>query len=181
MKKVWKFLSLIGHPLIQLPIWFFVISSYYYGAFIAFLLLPLVVISGSVFPYFLYRGKNSDLREVRPRVLFISSILYFIVSLIIFNYIISAIALLTTSLVTFVDGLISLKWKISIHATAISGFITYGYLTIGFPVLFWVPFGFLVVISRYVLRKHTISQLFAGTLIGFIISLIIWAIYLNEF
>ncbi|BBG25459.1 hypothetical protein [Sulfuracidifex tepidarius] len=172
--RIWEFLSLVGHPLVQLPIWVALITFYNYGAIVTALIFILVIIAGSLTPYFLYRGKNSDLREIRPKILFASSLVYLLVSLIISRYIITSVGILATSAVTFIDGVISLKWKISIHATAMSGFITYAYLVLGYDVLLAIPFGLLVILSRYFLKKHTKGQLVAGTFVGFLVTIAFW-------
>ncbi len=172
--KIWEFLSLVGHPLVQLPFWVVLITFYNYGSMITLFIFILVFLAGSLAPYLLYRGKNSDLREIRPRILFTSSLIYFLISLAIFKYIITSVGILATSAVTFIDGIISLKWKISIHATAMAGFITYAYLILGYYVLLATPFGLLVILSRYFLRKHTKGQLIAGTLVGFLVTAFFW-------
>ncbi len=172
--NIWEVLSLVGHPLLQLPFWFALITFYLYGPLPALTLSLIVILGGSIVPYLLYRGKNADLREIRPRVLFISSFVYILISILLSKYIVSAVGLLITALVSFIDGLISLKWKISIHATAITGFIVYAYLIIGSAVLIAVPFGFLVILSRLILGKHDGYQLAAGSVLGFLITFSLW-------
>lgn len=70
--------------------------------------------------------------------------------------------------------LVTLRWKISGHAAAISGFATLCYLLIGHaasPVALAVP---LVIWARLRLRRHTLLQTMAGTAVG---ALILWVAF----
>ena len=65
---------------------------------------------------------------------------------------------------------ITLYWKISIHAVGVIG------PTMALSYAFW-PWGLLFILvlppivwSRYVLKKHTPAQLVAGALVGFVIT-----------
>lgn len=65
---------------------------------------------------------------------------------------------------TFVMMLITLKWKISIHASGVTGPATFLFNSIG---LFSIPFFLLILPvawARLILRAHTPAQLLAGAL-----------------
>ena len=66
---------------------------------------------------------------------------------------------------------ISLRWKISIHATgnsvAIAGLAVLNPLTLWFT----LPLHILVLWARYKVKAHTMAQLFTGTLLGFAVPL----------
>ncbi len=57
-------------------------------------------------------------------------------------------------------------WKISVHATGISGPLVALYYQLGATVLPYFSLIPLVCVSRVVLRKHTVGQVVAGTALG---------------
>ncbi len=80
------------------------------------------------------------------------------------------VLMLCYAIVTFVMTVITLYWKISIHAVGVIG------PTMALSYAFW-PWGLLFILllppivwSRYVLKKHTPAQLAAGALVGFLIT-----------
>ena len=76
--------------------------------------------------------------------------------------------------------LVTLRWKISGHASAISGLCVFlvAYLGVrGLPFLLLIP---LVVWARVTLRRHTLSQVMAGSLAGAIFTfLALYIIFLE--
>ena len=80
-------------------------------------------------------------------------------------------ALMVSYLVaTLIAVLITVKWKISLHATATFGMAT------ALTMISW-PMGAisfiaapLIIWSRYVLRKHTPAQLAAGSVLGVVVT-----------
>lgn len=79
---------------------------------------------------------------------------------------------------TLVMMLISLKWKISIHASGISGpftFLVYVLGTVFLPLyLLILPVGW----ARIELRAHSLSQVLAGFLLTILLTWLQLAIYL---
>jgi membrane-associated phospholipid phosphatase len=72
---------------------------------------------------------------------------------------------------TLIVFFINLKWKISVHAMGVTGPTT--------ALMFFTPLGFLlgllaplVMWSRITLKKHTISQVLAGSILGYILTFV---------
>ena len=92
---------------------------------------------------------------------------------------ITTILMFCYALNTFIVFAVNLKWKISIHAIGVSG------PTVG--LLFVHPLGFIlglvapfIMWSRLVLKKHTPEQLLAGSLVGYVFTLIPYYLILNK-
>lgn len=70
----------------------------------------------------------------------------------------------------FVLLAITLFWQISIHAATAAGFVTFAILatwsTFGTASLAWIPLVPLVSWSRLYLKRHTMSQIVIGTMVG---------------
>ncbi len=115
-----------------------------------------------------------SVRELRTKFFLFSIFCYFlafIVYSILDCLIMSAIAAAYFTVTTGVM-FVSLKTKVSVHAAGVGGpgtalFFVYGW--IAFPVVFlWI----LVIISRIVLKQHTLRQSITGLLLGVIITTI---------
>lgn len=146
------------------------------------ILLPLLLLFVIVIPmgyiHFLrWQGKLSSwdmtLREERPKVISVGlvSLMFALLAV----YLFGNQLLLHLMLILVVLGLMSLVitkfWKISLHA----GLNSAGWIVINFLFGWKFPFLYLaiplVLWARYVLKKHTLSQLIAGTILGAIITL----------
>jgi membrane-associated phospholipid phosphatase len=70
---------------------------------------------------------------------------------------------------------ITLRWKISVHCTAAAGAATVIWSLLGtpLPLLIGVP---VVAWSRVRLRRHTLAQTVAGTLLGFTIFVVAFSL-----
>lgn len=85
--------------------------------------------------------------------------------------------LITILIITAVSGLLmmltTLWWKISIHASSLAGAATI--LTVLYGAVMLPTFALLVLVSwsRVVLRRHTVAQVVAGSLLGVAVSAII--------
>jgi membrane-associated phospholipid phosphatase len=83
----------------------------------------------------------------------------------------------TVMIITIFSGiimmLITLWWKISMHASSLGGVATM--LTVLYGAVMLPLFVLLVLVSwsRVVLRRHTVPQVIAGSLAGIVLSLII--------
>ena len=117
-----------------------------------------------------------SVRESRTKF-FMFPIICYIIAYFVYNYfgclIMSALAAAYFTVTTGVM-IASLKTKVSVHGAGVGGpgtalFFVYGW--IAFPViLLWI----LVIISRIVLRQHTLNESIAGVLLGVIITTIIY-------
>lgn len=90
-----------------------------------------------------------------------------------------ALLLLCYSVNTGVVLLITLKWKISVHTTGLSGPVAALILLLG-PI--GALFGFiypLVIWSRVLLKKHTLAQAIAGGVQGFFLTVIEMYLFMN--
>jgi len=88
------------------------------------------------------------------------------------------VLMLCYAVVTFVMTIITLYWKISIHSVGVVG------PSMALAVTFW-PWGLLYILllppiawSRYVLKRHTLAQLIAGALTGFLITGVLFLLLL---
>ena len=85
--------------------------------------------------------------------------------------------LISTVIVTAISGLImmiiTLWWKISLHASTVGAAATI--LTIFYGAVMLPAFALLVLVgwSRIVLRRHTLSQVIAGSLLSIVLSTLI--------
>lgn len=86
-------------------------------------------------------------------------------------------ALITMVMISALSGLvlliITLWWKISMHASSLAGAATM--LTAFYGAVMLPLFGLLVLVgwSRVVLRRHTVAQVIAGSLLSITLSMII--------
>lgn len=86
-------------------------------------------------------------------------------------------ALITVLIVTVISGLvmmiITLWWKISLHASSMAGAATM--LTVFYGAAMLPTFALLVLVSwsRVVLRRHTLAQVVAGSLLSIALSAVI--------
>lgn len=85
--------------------------------------------------------------------------------------------LITTLMITAISGLvlmlITLWWKISLHASSLAGAATM--LTAFYGAIMLPLFGLLVLVcwSRVVLRRHTLAQVIAGSLLSIVLSMLL--------
>ncbi len=61
-------------------------------------------------------------------------------------------------------------WKISIHSMGISGPIMALHIMYGGIILWAYPLIFIVALSRYILKRHTIPQIIAGIAVGLLLT-----------
>ncbi len=139
--------------------------------------LPLLVII-----YYSKKFNNNDMDIVRREDRFIPllvSLLCYLIG-VISLWLVGAPKAVTVLMLcylvsTFVMTIISLKWKISLHASGTVGPV------VALSMFLW-PYGLIsaiiippVLISRYYLKKHTPAQLIAGSIEGFlIVFLLCW-------
>lgn len=85
--------------------------------------------------------------------------------------------LIAVLVITAISGLImmliTLWWKISLHASSLAGAVTI--LTVFYGAIILPAFALLVLVSwsRVVLRRHTLAQVVAGSLAGILLTAII--------
>ena len=197
-EKIAKTISTFTNPpIICIPL-FVIISivlSFENGTFnfSKFIIVELIsIIFASILPMaiILYWAKklNTDgdisNREDRFTPLIVGVISYFIGFLIsltlnIDNFL--TLLLLCYSINTFIVMIITLKWKISIHTTGLSGPVAALILLLGpvgalfgllYPILIW---------SRVTLKKHTMAQAIAGGVQGFFLTVIEIYLFMNVF
>ncbi|MDQ2786004.1 MAG: hypothetical protein M3Y58_13495, partial [Chloroflexota bacterium] len=135
-------------------------------------ILPFAFLIGQV-----RRGRVTDIhvrrREQRlPIILvFLSAWLVLIALLATLGAPHELIALIGAGMATLVViGAITLRWKISLHVGVASGVLTVFTLLFGFGMLALVPLLPLIGWARIELRDHTFFQVFAGALVGSVVS-----------
>ena len=178
-----KISTFTNPPIICIPL-FLIISLVLSGFDInKFISLELVsVVFTSVLPMAIIirwarKTGDSDISNPKDRFipLIVGVISYFIgfcVSYILNLHMFLTILLLCYSINTAIVMIITLKWKISIHTTGLSGPVAALILLLGpwgavlgviYPVLIW---------SRVVLKKHTLAQAICGGVQGFFLSVV---------
>ncbi len=140
---------------------------------------------GVVF-YFWKKGEVSSLhldrREERWRFFVISIISAFTGFLILDK--LKAPPPLTVSMLNYVFlatvmMLITLFWKISLHASTVSAFAMAVIMVFGVQFSWIYLFVLPVLWARYALRKHTVSQLVAGTFVAGVITFFTFSQFLK--
>ncbi len=128
--------------------------------------------------------KDISNKEDRFIPLIVGVVSYFIGFLIavllgVSNFLIVLILCYTVN--TFIVMLITIKWKISIHTTGLTGPVAALIMLLGpigalfgllYPVLIW---------SRYTLKKHTMAQAIAGGVFGLIMTVLEAYLYMDFF
>jgi len=116
--------------------------------------------------------KDYTVKETRNFPLLIAVVIYFIGALILWLLTANPLTIVlmfcygTNTLIVF---FINLKWKISVHAMGVTGPTT--------ALMFYTPLGFLlglfaplIMWSRITLKKHTVGQVLAGSILGYILT-----------
>ena len=118
-------------------------------------------------------GKFSDMNisrrseRIRPFLFSIASVVVGLIALVILN---APRNLQTLLMITLISGivmmLITLWWKISIHASSLAGMVTI--LTALYGVIVLPAFLLVILVSwsRVVLGRHTVAQVVAGALVS---------------
>lgn len=176
-----KFISMIAHPpVISIPT--FIILNYFLAGPDQFVILTLIsIIFGALVPIstslILIKKMNTDLditdrtKRTMPLILAICSYLIGFLVLLWFGApaVVSALMLIYGTN-TFVILIINFYWKISIHAMGIAGptaaFI-FAFGLVGVLLGLIIPF---VMWSRLKLKKHTLAQVIAGSVIGLVMT-----------
>ncbi len=167
-------------PLVAIPI--FLIISYYLLPVNDFLIIGSVsVFFGGLLPFilcYLYaKKKNLEIDipsrkdRIYPLLMVIPSYLIGLILL----YILGTSPVITVLMfcyfsITIVVLLISIYWKISLHSMGVAGpavFLIHIFGIPGFVFSLIIP---LVMWSRVYLKKHTVSQVIVGALLGFLLT-----------
>ncbi len=122
---------------------------------------------------------NKEDRFIPLIVGVVSYFIGFLIALIlgVSNFLIVLILCYTVN--TFIVMLITIKWKISIHTTGLTGPVAALIMLLGpigalfgllYPILIW---------SRFTLKKHTMAQAIAGGVFGLIMTVLEAYLYMN--
>jgi membrane-associated phospholipid phosphatase len=180
-KKFANFISSITHPpLVSIPT-FAIINYFLLGLMHSLTITGICWIFGAFLPILtsliLIEKMHTDIditdRTKRTLPLFYAVCSYLIGFFILF--VLSAPSL-TTALMfiyfsnTLIILFINLSWKISIHAMGVAGPTVALVYLFGFPGLIFGLIIPLVMWSRVILKKHTVSQVLAGGMLGIILT-----------
>lgn len=150
------------------------------------LLLGLVIVP-LAFPLFIAfrRGYEWDYPDRSTRIYPFSIVtIFYFITLILVVYLKCNNEIFFLVLSYFLNGLvvliISLKYKISIHMAGIAGPATYLYL-VGYRVDAAILYviAFITAYSRYILGRHTPSQLITGFIMGVLMTYISYIVVFN--
>ena len=109
----------------------------------------------------------------------VSYLIGFIISLILGVSNFLTVLILCYAVNTFIVMLITVKWKISIHTTGLTGPVAALIMLLGpigalfgllYPILIW---------SRFTLKKHTMAQAIAGGVFGLVMTVLEAYLYMN--
>lgn len=151
----------------------------------AALFLTLTVVIPTLYIlWLLYRGKVTDFhlrvreQRIKPMILIAIMTVSAWLALIIRQAPVLLIGIATAGMVmTIILLVITLRWKISGHTTAMSAFVVLCWWFAGVsaaPITLTVP---LVAWARVRIRRHTPAQVIAGVVLGLMTSLVICATY----
>lgn len=190
--KIAKFISIVFHPVLipTLGIFLFFNSGFYYSAISweakRFILLVVLFTTGvlpmltvailALNPKFDITMENSRDRIIP---LLFSSVFYYLGYLLLNKvgaYSIFKLFMVASVIVIVILLLVSFKWKISNHMSAIGG-LTGALFALSFrtgmnplyTILLVVFVSGLVGTSRLILQKHNILQIFSGYFLGFVV------------
>ncbi len=191
-EKAAKIISLIGQPPFLSIIPFVSICMAKSDDTITGLICSIVAIICSVIlpivniMYFSRRYKNDDKLDVYRRedrmLPLVAGVIGYLIGVIALYFLdaplLATVLMLCYACVTAAVAVITTRWKISIHSCGVIG------PTMGLAMAFW-PIGMLYILilppvawSRYVLGKHTPLQLIMGAVVGFIITALLFWIFL---
>ena len=183
--KIAKYISIIGHPLLTIPL--FVISAlFHFHEFDSALLTSILMIFGIIVPLFIkmYRGEKkgvytnfdvSDQGERKSWYFFAIALLSITSAILLvsnqpptirFGFLLSTLLLLSSQIINYYI-------KSSLHVS-FNIFLSFVILPVN-VYLAALSFLFVVVIawSRVYLRRHTIKEITTGAIIGFICGLLL--------
>lgn len=177
--------AILSPAVISVPV--ILLASLYRAASIssalAYTLLTLCFLSLGPFAYIyigVHLGKLSDV-DVSKRSERVGPFIFGLLSICLGWFVLILVhgpsPLITVLIMTAISGLtmmiITLWWKISIHASSLAGAATM--LTVLYGAIMLPTFALLVLVSwsRVVLRRHTLAQVIAGSLLGIALSALI--------
>lgn len=180
-EKLAHIISTFGNaPIIS--IFIFLVLDYYFLKGNNFINVALVsicfaVIIPSIIAYAWIKNKNLeiDMPHKEDRLYPLLWILLSYLLGVIILFIISAPPVITVLMFcyfsnTLVVLLISLFWKISIHAVGVAGPVAFLIYVFGYPGLIFILLIPLIMWSRLYLKRHTPSQVIGGSALGFFLT-----------
>lgn len=180
-EKLAHIISTLGNaPLISIFI-FLVLDCYFLNGndFINVTLVTIcfAVVIPSIIAYAWIKNKNLeiDMPHKEDRLYPLLWILLSYLLGVIILFIISAPPVITVLMFcyfsnTLVVLLISMFWKISIHAVGVAGPVAFLIYVFGYPGLIFLLLIPLIMWSRLYLKRHTLSQVTAGSVLGFLLT-----------
>lgn len=192
LQKISKVISVIFHPVLIPTLGFFLLfhSGFYYSTInweIRRYVLLVVIFSTAILPLIsigiLALNPNFDMtmKKSRDRIipLISSSVFYYLGFMLLGKlkaYPVFKLFLLASAVVILMLLIVSIKWKISMHMSAIGG-LTGTLFAISFRTganPFWIILAVIIISgligsARLVLKKHNIWQLLAGYSLGFLL------------
>ncbi len=182
-KRIANYISFIAHPPIVSVPTFIVINLHFLGLIHSTSIIIICVIFGAVIPVFtslvLIRKMGTDLditdctKRTMPLILaIISYSIGFLILLFVKAPPITTVLMFCYATNTLAILFINFEWKISIHAMGIAGPTAALTYVFGLPGVFFGLIILFVMWSRVTLKKHTISQVLAGAVLGLFLTAI---------
>lgn len=192
LDKISFWVSGIFSPFVILPVvmtvfsWKLTASFEDFWLFLAISALFMMIVPGAYIAWQVKHKKISDLhikkREERSGV-FVVFILGNLITIALYLLMGAPVRLTGLALLALLSagiaGIITLRWKISIHLVALSTTAVAYALLVKTPYA-WATLGFipLVIWARVYRKRHTLAQSIAGALLGGVLSLIFYRIFL---
>ncbi len=179
-RKVSLFLS---HPFVSF-LFLIIVSAYTENFLLSFVLSLFFISILPVLPILiLFKEKGIDIfvenKEERP-FFFTIAMLCFLFSFLTFSYLdIYYLKLLSLCylIVTFTIFIINIKWKISVHTSAIAGPVTFLVYFFGYYYSFFYLLLLPAIWSRLKTNSHTPAQLIAGIFVSSFVTLFVISIF----
>jgi len=186
LRKAARVISVVFHPLIISAVVFTLLCMDAPDPVIA---SAVCIFFSTILPfleiviYVVHRGIDMDVPDRRDRSIPLAAgvISYVIGAAVLFTIdvpVIVRVLMVAYAVNTSAVLLISLRWKISIHAIGIVGptmSLICAFGPAGIILISALPF---IMWSRYVMRKHTPAQLVCGALLGLVLTTVIFLIML---
>lgn len=189
LDRISRFISVVTYAPILSAIMFVLLNITCGDAMMAACSTVVTLVTATILPIAIvqhysvkYGNTDGDVyrREDRAKPL-IGGILSYILGVVLLLLVgapeISTVMMVSYTISTILVALISTRWKISIHATGVTGpaiALSITYPPWGYLVFLLIPF---VMWSRYIRRKHTPAQLVGGVMFGIVCTCaVLWSL-----
>lgn len=189
-EKIAKAVSFIAQPtFLSIPVFILLnlliddVGKYVLVTAVSLIFATVIPVAVVYYWSFKLNEKDGDIPNLKDRYIpLVLGVLSYLAGTLVLYFIeaphITTLLMLCYFVNTIAVFIVSLRWKISIHAIGVVG------PTMALCAVYW-PWGLLFILilppvawSRYVLKKHTPAQLICGAVMGFVITSIMFLLLL---